>query len=569
MHRLKAGIVLFLSVGLSNCVSRAAAQTAAPAVAYEDLKALASAVAAEVAAVKAVSLGERGAPILVLEERHDSPVAQLQEALMLVRLHDHHHLRQICLEGFTKEQAPSDFPMQWQAAAGAGGARFRVAVRLVKEGEISSAEFMRLTFDDIELVPAEVRAQYEVQAPASSGVDAYLAAIALHALTPEAQAELDRMAEESRQLPAGPAKTAKRRELTKLLLAADPWVKQQLDARRKRVLSEASIEEEIAFLDAIVEHARAANAPVDKNAVKAMEQEIAVLKARGSASETMVRSAVAAADRPGVAVVAMIIGAGHTARVSELLAGMRRPFAVLRPRAVDATYRSTDLTEQMFERKREGRSVFGDTLAKMIREAYDGAHRTHPQPVLDEAWFQAKAESFLFLDEIARGVLGPEAAPSTPKTHAGGGSIGPPPTLPPVAPFGFGDDSFKGKRAHVDPKTIRTMREGRRVVAIFPLVLNYNSNLATTIWVKVGLSRDEGVPKAENMTAEALLRSALREAAREESALKQRPKNEQEDDTRADRPEADERGRVKVSADVVAVFAHTEAEVEKARVYRG
>lgn len=40
-----------------------------------------------------------GVPVMVLEERHDSRVGQLQHAVTLVRLHDKYGLKDIVLEG--------------------------------------------------------------------------------------------------------------------------------------------------------------------------------------------------------------------------------------------------------------------------------------------------------------------------------------------------------------------------------------------------------------------------------------------------------------------------------------
>lgn len=109
-----------------------------------------------------VKLAEGSAsPIFVLEEYHTSRVGQLQEAVMLVRLHDKHGLRRIGLEGAIRTHRPLD--ASWFHGAGGAAAeeaRHDVAVRTLAEGEISAAEFMALLFPDVEVWGIESSKEY-------------------------------------------------------------------------------------------------------------------------------------------------------------------------------------------------------------------------------------------------------------------------------------------------------------------------------------------------------------------------------------------------------------------------
>jgi len=561
MRRLQAVFALILLAALAGCKSKTEEVTettqvpAASVAQREDVAALAKEVAAEVATVKVISTGGNGAPIIVLEERHDSPVGQLQQSVVLVRLHERHNLHHICPEGYLKDEPRPEFTSFSKAGGGRdASARIGVAVRLVKEGEISSAEFMKLAYNDVEITPAEVREQYDVSAPKKDAAGAYLSAIALKSLTRESEAAVAAKIQEIEPLPEGAEKEAKKAEVRELIMTAEPWVKQQVDTIQGKAFAGFPIEQQIAFLNGIVDRASAKSATVNDEAVNAMKEEISYLRARAAASETMVKSVVEVADKPDVAVVAMTIGAAHTARVSELLTSMGRAFAVLRPNALDATHKNTDLTEDMFERKRNRRSVYDGGLSQTISTAYPILGRHHPPLVLNEAWFQAKAELYLFADQISAGVLG--------------GGPPQPPGPPGTPPYGFGDDDFKGRRVYIDPRRIKRVPEGNGFVAIFPVELNPDDPaLHKTIWVKVGRSQDEGVSKAESSTAEAMLKAALREAAREDSADAESADGK----GKAERPARleDELGRIKISLDSVVVLGRSEAEVEQAAIYRG
>jgi hypothetical protein len=128
-----------------------------------------------------------------------------------------------------------------------------------------------------------------------------------------------------------------------------------------------------------------------------------------------------------------------------------------------------------------------------------------PEPVLNEQWFEAKAELYSFTDRIVNGVLGPPNPPGPPD----GG----------LPPFGFSDDEFRSPRLFIDPKLIVLVpdtQDGKGRAVMFPVTLAPGVH-QTTVWVKAGLSvRDE---KNQN-NVETLLMKALAEVQRESEAPK-------------------------------------------------
>ena len=137
-----------------------------PVFAGLDLTAAVNTASAGVAAVGQVEKGGTGAPTIMLEELHGSRAAQIQAAIVFVRLYSKDGLRDIALEGYLKERPRIDarwFTNRWKGQSPLANAR--VAVRLLKEGEIGGAEFARNSRFQIDLHPVERMADHDVQLP--------------------------------------------------------------------------------------------------------------------------------------------------------------------------------------------------------------------------------------------------------------------------------------------------------------------------------------------------------------------------------------------------------------------
>jgi hypothetical protein len=115
------------------------------------LSSIAAKIAPEVGQTR-VYPGNQGQPIFIFDERHDSYIMNLQESLALVRLYQNYGLRGVGLEGYIKTHAiQPDLPHNED-----------LAFPLLKYGEISSAEFLYLSYSGVELHPIEIDADYIV-----------------------------------------------------------------------------------------------------------------------------------------------------------------------------------------------------------------------------------------------------------------------------------------------------------------------------------------------------------------------------------------------------------------------
>ena len=119
------------------------------------IRGIAEKVSADVATAKDARVGFRGRPVFIVEEYHNSRKLQIEAAVCLVRLYDHTQLRDIALEGYIIDGRAISTKWYAEVAGSDFGARVRVAVQLLKEGEIRCAEFMALTYDDCVLHPID------------------------------------------------------------------------------------------------------------------------------------------------------------------------------------------------------------------------------------------------------------------------------------------------------------------------------------------------------------------------------------------------------------------------------
>ena len=574
-------LVLVVSLFLAGCgggsTSPGSGQPAnskaspAVAVARADVEEAAKAAAANVAVVKRSSRGRSGstaAPVILFEERHNSKAGQIQEAMAMLRLHDRYGLKNIALEGYLKDEPPIN--TEWMLKASNSASRPRVIISLLKEGEISSAEFMKLSFDDVKLHPIEKASEYNVGLSAE-GEDApilYLVAVAQKSLKQEHVPKLLAFKRKIQALPANSvAQSREQDKLMRFIVGVDPWANEKFAALSDPKKSMAmSGEQHLALAEEIEKRATQANLDIPSNQKSGMANYLAFWRGRMGASQTMVDSIVELANRPDVTVVVAPIGAFHTEGMCNLLEKANCPFAVLTPLSLKNDQNSGDLSGKAFERKYQRQSVFSEGLSKLLAPVFaTRAKNKKPQNVLETEWFQAKTETYSFTDRIVRQVLGgpttwnssgdgkgPGGAPP-PAAAGAGGSVGPPPnsgggSAPPPAGsggpllFGFNNDDFHGKRVYVDPRRIEIVPAApgsKRKAVLFPIIINRDDpDRRTELWVKATFSKED----AERRTAEELLAKALTEVQRE----------------RAPRTKAEDKiGRIQITDDIHAAVSKT------------
>src|ERR1019366_3660450 len=116
-----------------------------------------------VAVVGKTSSAGSGPSVLILEETHNSRASLIEHAIVLPRLYARYGVRDIALEGYLQDGRKIDARWFTDRPNTTAVDRARVAVRLLKEGEISAPEFSRLVYADVNLIPAEISSQYRVK----------------------------------------------------------------------------------------------------------------------------------------------------------------------------------------------------------------------------------------------------------------------------------------------------------------------------------------------------------------------------------------------------------------------
>jgi hypothetical protein len=452
-----------------GCQSNNSSRTASN-LSSKDANALASDVGAEFEVLGRTAPGNKGAPILLLEERHDSRAGQIQHAITLVRLHEKYAVNDIGLEGYLKDGPPLD--TSWVARTARTQdplSRARVLSRLLREGEISSAEFVQLVYDNVQLLPAETRQQYDVNLSPAASVGPLL-------YLPE--------------------------------LAPDTWTQQQTETYNNQTAVMAMRgEEHLAVAQEIERRAQQQNIHLSPTRRKAWDEYMTFWQGRVGASKSMVDAASAAADEPNVAAFPIVIGSFHTQEMADKFVSEGRPIAVLTPAAIKSEDNRGDLSDKAFNLKYGRKSVFssglGNTLVTMFPPKADAKK---PRPVVNEPWMQAKSEIYFATYRLVHQLLGSDGPPSPPNDHP---------------PYGLVADDFRGRWTAVGLSGLEILRDkdGRSVV--FPITIG-DDRQHKTLWIKAALQTGQ----TQGATIEEILRSELDEVQTEGD--KMRPTAEDE-----------------------------------------
>lgn len=561
----------------AKLLSHAQTPTAAP-VRHGPVQPIADDVRTGHATVRFTAEGEVGAPIIVLEEDHTIPAVQIEEVMILERLRASYRLRHIGLEGYMIG-AP-ELETDWYDRAQRGDvAKARTAIDLVKEGEISSAEFMALLHRDVQLLAIEQAAEYDVSPGDVDVAELVLPLFALGVATlpPDAQAPIRKQLERA-QATDHPLSASTRAGIVAAIAkdSSDTWIRGHIalvdDETR---LFQLPIEDE---LEVLVHLKALVGDSLGSQWTARVDQYASFLAARSAASATMTRAIEAVADGPEVGVVAMVIGAGHSPRVRDILRKHHRPFAVLRPAAMDRAS-ARRLSSHQFARHAKGEPVQPGPLADSLWAAFSDAHdvrqlptevvRHHSKPVIDQRWFQAKAELYELAETIGDRAL----------TNHG-------------QALGLGADELRGRLTRVDPSTIEVTTEpdGSRV-AVFAVELNPDEPIRRQqLWMKVRTQgRTSGAPpRGEQQIVHDELMSALEEVGGGPGD-KPSHKRKETDSSHKDRPNETDSGgkphethaaelrpeprpdllagrRVKISERTVAAFGRTKQDVKSVNV---
>lgn len=474
---------------------------------------------------------------------------QIEQAIALERLREKYGLNDIGLEAYLKTD--EDLNVDWFAKTSKGYTKsaIRVAINLLKEGEISAAEFMKLVYHDIRIHKIEDKKDYDIKLPKQSSVIAiqYLLKIALPSVR---EADVPEILELQKKIETFPKDGNKDtlRALTdrylKLFFSGDAWVMEKYNQFKDT--SSSSLEEEIQLYEEIIDKATERGIALTSEDKAQMDSTVAFFKGRYQANTTMVDAVAAIPETRNDSLLAMIIGAAHTKGIVQELSARNLPFVVMTPKSLNDRDKKGKLDMDAYDRKMLKKSTCTDSYLQVLTNIF----RKKPAPVLNEPWFQKKAEIYLLTEIITTRILGP------------GGP-------PPVAPYGFSVQELKGKWVSVDPRSITVIDDGEDKNAkavLFEITIEHETSgdqnisegqttrTPTKMWMKSRLtdaSENSGInnPTINNdIDMVKSLENALKDVKSKE-AIPGRP--------------AQNKGRINISINVVAAIATTEEEARQ------
>lgn len=319
--------------------------------------------------------GERG--VCIFEEQHNSVAGQLEIALMLLRLHEHHGLRHLAIEGFLKGQ---EFPSrQWFREMGDAedeGLRNEIAVGLLRDGEISAVELIALVFPDVVVHAADDPAAYGVELTkrARMAGTLYLYQIGLKSARPEHYPSLQHLDQQKNFS-----------ELVEYVTTLDPWVKEHHE-QMTRGAPINSTRQTLQQLEEIEERAKAVGAEIGPAEQSAMAEAKAFFKAAEQRSLTMAQTALSLDQK--LPLVVINVGAAHTESIKRVLQEAQATYTVISPLTLIQNQTAGDLSEEAFDRK--GKQLSVSLTGKGLGSLLDG--RKKPATIIGMDWLKGLAQ---------------------------------------------------------------------------------------------------------------------------------------------------------------------------------
>jgi hypothetical protein len=436
--------------------------------------------------------GPRRSVALIFEEQHLSRAAQIQEAISLVRLHREVGLRHIVVEGYLEDRPP--IRTDWAAVRGRNEPLFLdVATVLLREGDISAAEFLNLAFDDVVLHPGESSRQHspELDAEAAAAPFQYLLATAQKGLDPSRAAKAHQMLNEALNADSRDA-NARFQQVIEFVLAADQWAAAK--GRRLQAGRPLSTSEGVSLLQEIQGRATRAGVAVSSQDSEAMDRALVFWRARKDADRTLGNAANALGAQPDVKWAAVTLGAAHTSGVIDVLRRAGQPYAVLTPLVLKTGDRRGDLDREALQRRYAGQAVHPGALATWIEQAFPAAQKK-PEPWLATVRGQVETEIRMFVGLV----VGQARDSGTASLTA---------------------EDLRGTYVSVDPAGIKIIPQadapGGSVVEFPITILTSATGTARTMWVRaVYTGSDAGNTETDASGIENRLEGALHDLLEE------------------------------------------------------
>lgn len=398
--------------------------------------------------------------VVVLDERHNSRVGQVEIAIMLNRLYHTANLRHLALEGSVVEKPPPD--LTWFTSLPDASARTAVALQLLKQGEVSAAEFAAMVLPGFQLHPIEHDNEYKVNMSdaAEKSYTGYLVVIAATTMTPDQNAHAHALLTQN-----------KNEEAIQFIVNTNPWTSQRYQILKRRV--------PIVTTDEIWNLTAELEVKAQQVGANVTDYREGLQEARTFLDTATKRSATMAANTAGLATarvddcapIIMNTGADHTTEVTGFLSQRNMSYAAVSPLSLSSNSNDGDLDPETYDRKVKSQSV---DPAGTIGAFLDG--RRKPPLSSQTEWFKTKAELSYATVVIARAAAA-----------AGGGGI--PPFNLDQNQLGLGGPDPESHNIAINLATISVAsaidRNGKnRNDAIFQVTLLKQN---TTLWVRAGV----------------------------------------------------------------------------------
>jgi predicted GIY-YIG superfamily endonuclease len=316
--------------------------------------------------------------VTVFDEQHASRIGQVEIAMMLNRLYHTSNLRNLALEGSIVEKPRPD--LGWFTSKPDARHRVDVALQLLRQGEVSAAEFAAMALPGFQLHPIEHENEHKVDLPdaAARSYTSYMVAIAVMSMT-------DSQATQAEAL----LKQDKKEEAIKFIIDSNPWTKERYELinRKTPVVTTEQMQKVGTELE---DKAQQVGADIS-------EYRDGLQTARKFFDTSTQRSSTMAAATADIATarvgdcapIAMNIGAAHSNQIAGLLSQKNVSYAVVSPSslATGTAIGNGSLSMQAYDRKVKGQSA---DPAGGIGAFLDG--RRKPQLASQNEWFKAKAE---------------------------------------------------------------------------------------------------------------------------------------------------------------------------------
>jgi hypothetical protein len=407
--------------------------------------------------------------------------------MMLNRMYHTSNLRNLALEGSIIEKPRPD--LSWFTSKPDGRDRVNVALQLLRNGEVSAAEFAAMALPGFQLHPIERESEHAVDLPdaAARSYTSYLVSIAVMSMT-------DSQATQAEAL----LKQGKHDEAITFIVGTSPWTQQRYELFNRK--TPVTTTEELRKLGTELEDkARQVGADVSeyRNDLQSAQKFFDTARKR---SDTMAGATadIATAHVGDCAPIAMNIGAAHTSEIAELFGKKNISYAMVSPSslATGTAIGNGSLSIQAYDRKMKSQSV---DPAGGIGAFLDG--RRKPPLASQNKWFKAKAEISYAIVGIARAVA------------AAGGSDEPPFGLD-QKQLGLAGSGAEAPSIAIDLATIKIVpgTGTTQNEVIFRVTLLDNQ---TDLWVRAGaFASQPGVP-GETQSLQQSIDQALKQMREE------------------------------------------------------